>query len=146
MENRLFNPYQSFGDIHFGEHYLEVRKKLNAPVEQQYVDNVAKNFYDFFDDLNLKVEYDYDNNVLSIEAYNNGSFDFIFLEQNLNKMSYKEIEELLKTVDEKAAPFSIGIYSPKFGISICSEAFDDENDTRASSFQLVRKDYMTFYK
>jgi hypothetical protein len=146
MQNRIFIPYQSFGDIYFGEHYVEVRKKLNSPVKQQYVDDTAKNFYDFFDDLNLKVEYDYDNNVLSIEAYNNDSFDFIFLEQNLNKMSYKEIEKLLRTADEKVEPFSIGINSPKFGISICGEAFDDENDTRASSFHLVRKDYMNFYK
>lgn len=146
MINRAFIPYTSFGEITFGEHYLTVRQKLNAAFTQQYVQENNKNFYEFFDDLSLKIEYDYENNVLSVEAYNDGSFDFIFLEKNLNKMSFTEIENLLKKEDPKTEPFSIGIYSPKFGISICGKAFDDDNDNKATSFHVVRNDYMTFYK
>jgi hypothetical protein len=146
MQNRLFIPYQSFGDINFGDYYLEVRQKLHSPFTQQCFDENAKNFTDYFDDLGFKVEYDYDNNVLSIETFNDTNFDFIFMEKNLHQMSFQEIEKLLKSEDDKVEPFSIGIYSPKFGISICGEAFDDKNDNSASSFHLVRKDYMTFYK
>jgi hypothetical protein len=142
MQNRQFIPFQSFGDLQFGEHYLDVRKKLNSPFQQYFVDETSTLFYDFFDNINLKIEYDNDNNVLSIEVFNNGNFDFIFAEHNLNPMPFAEIEKLLKAKDDKVEPFSIGIYSPKFGISICGEAFDDDEDNTASSFHVVQKDYM----
>jgi hypothetical protein len=90
----------------------------------------------------LRIEYDNAGNLLGIEVFNDTNLDFIFMEQNLSVMSFEKIELLLRAADDTVEPFSIGIYSKKFGISICGEPMDDNDNNRASSFSLVRKDYM----
>jgi hypothetical protein len=146
MKNRNFIPYKSFGDISFGEHCLEVRKKFNAPFEQVYFYAEAKNFSDHFDELGFKVAYDTNNTVCSIETWNYMNNKFLFLEKNITALSFKELEKLLKDNDEKTEPFSIGIYSPKFGISICYENFDSEPNEPPTSFLVVRIDYRKLHK
>ncbi len=146
MENRKFIPFENFGEIHFGENYLQVREKLNSPFSQVYFDENSKTFSDHFDELGFKIEYDTDNNVLSFETFNDMNFDFYFLDKNLTTMLFSEIETLLKSEDNSTEYFSIGIYSPKFGISICYENFQDEPDEQATSFHIIRKDYMELNK
>jgi hypothetical protein len=141
MTNRKFIPYQGFGDIQFGDYYLDVRKKLDSPFEQVYFDEDVKWFSDHFDDLGFKVEYDLNNKVASIEVWTYLQHEFVFLERNLTPLILKELTEFINDIDEKAEPFSIGVYSPKYGISICSNSF--ESDEPASSFHVVREDYMT---
>jgi hypothetical protein len=140
MTNRKFIPYQGFGDIQFGEYYLDVRKKLDSPFEQVYFDEDAKWFSDHFDDLGFKVEYDIENKVASIEVWTYLQHEFMFMEINLTPLTLYELTEYVKSIDEKAEPFSIGIYSPRYGISICSNSM--KSDEPASSFHVVREDYM----
>lgn len=84
--------------------------------------------------------------MCSIETWNYMNNKFLFLEKNFTALSFKELEKLLKDNDEKTEPFSIGIYSPKFGISICYENFDSEPDEQPTSFHIVRSDYMKLHK
>ncbi|MFM2392413.1 MAG: hypothetical protein RLZZ546_390 [Bacteroidota bacterium] len=144
MTNRKFLPYQGFGDIQFGDYYLDVRKKLDSPFEQVYFDEDAKWFSDHFDDLGFKVEYDLNNKVVSIEVWTYLQHEFVFLEKNLTPLILEELTEFINDIDEKAEPFSIGIYSPKYGISICSNSLED--DEPASSFHVIREDYMTLHQ
>jgi hypothetical protein len=146
MKNRDFVPYISFGEIQFGEDYLAVRKRLNSPFSQVYFDENAKTFSDYFDELGFKMEYDLANTVLSIETFNDMSNPFYFLSSNLTPMTYAQLEQLFKANDLNVEPFSIGFYSPKFGISICYENFEDSPDEITSSFHIVRKDYMEINK
>lgn len=87
------------------------------------------------------MEYDLENKVTSIEAWGDPQNEFIFLEKNVIPLTFAEAKEFLLSVDDKAEPFSIGLYSAKFGISVCSDALDD--DEPASSFCMVRDDCMT---
>ncbi len=146
MKNRDFIPYFSFGDIQFGDKCDEVRKYLNSPFSQVYFDAESKTFSDYFDELGFKIEYDKANTVLSIETFNYMGFSVNFLSNNLTPMTYAELEQFFKTKDPKVEPFSIGFYSPKFGISICFENFDDSPDETTTSFHIVRKDYMEINK
>jgi hypothetical protein len=142
MQNRIFIPYESFGELYFGDNYVVIREKLNSPFTEQFIDGTKVLMYDFFDDFGLRIEYDNLGNLLGIEVFNDSNLDFIFMEQNLSNMSFEKIELMLRKVDDAVEPFSIGIYSKKFGISICGEGIDDDENNRASSFSLVRKDYM----
>jgi uncharacterized protein YuzE len=144
MQNRLFIPYQSFGELHFRDNYISVREKLNSPFSSQFIDDTKRLMYDFFDDLGLRIEYDKDGNLLGIEVFNDNGLDFIFMNQNLSIMGFRDIEMLLQSEGDTVQQFSIGIYSPKFGLSICGEEMEGDEDNRASSFSLVRKDYMSF--
>ncbi len=144
MENRNFIPYESFGVIHFGESITDVRKKLNSPFEQVFFSEESKRFRDFFNDFSLKIEYDSNNTLLSIEAWYDANKSFYFLGKNLMQLTLKELELFLKENDDAVEQFSIGYFSPKFGISICSDSLEEVEP--ASSFYLVRKDYMTIEK
>jgi hypothetical protein len=143
MENRDFIPYQSFGLINFGDSLDEVRKRLNAAYSQVYFSPESTIFHDYYDDLGLRIEYDNSTNiVLSIEAFNDMNLPLYFLGKNLTPLSYAELEQFFKENDPSVEPFSIGFYSPKFGISICFEDFDVSPDDTTSSFAVVCKDYM----
>jgi hypothetical protein len=146
MKNRDFIPYISFGDIQFGDHYEKVRKYLNSPFSQVYFDAESKTFSDYFDELGFKIEYDEANMVLSIETFNDMNFSVNFLSNNLTPMTYAQLQQLFKANDPNVEPFSIGFYSPKFGISICFENFDDSPYETTTSFHIVRKDYMEVNK
>jgi hypothetical protein len=113
---------------------------LNSPFSSQFIDDTKKLINDFFDDLGLRIQYDGDGKLLRIEFFNDTGLDFIFMNQNLSMMSAQDIEKLLKAEGDSLEFFSIGIYSKKFGISICGEEMDDDEDNRASSFSLVRSD------
>jgi hypothetical protein len=146
MKNRDFTPYISFGKIQFGDDYLLVRERLNSPFSQVYFDENAKTFSDYFDELGFKIEYDLVNTVLSIETFNDMNKPFYFLSRNLTSMTYAQLEQLFKANDPNTKPFSIGLYSPKFGISICFENFEDSPEETTTSFHIVRKDYMEINK
>jgi hypothetical protein len=146
MKNRDFVPYVSFGEIQFGEDYLVVRERLNSPFTQVYFDENTKTFSDYFDELGFKIEYDLANTVLSIETFNDMNNPFYFISNNLTPMTYAQLEQIFKTNDPNTEPFSIGLFSPKFGISICYENFDDSPNETTTSFHIVRKDYMEINK
>jgi hypothetical protein len=146
IQNRAFIPFESFGDIKFGQHYVEVRKMLDAPFTQQYFDSDAKSFTDYFDELGFKVEYDKDNLVLGIEAYNDGNFDFVLGEKNLSKIPFDEIRSYLNSMVNDVEPYSIGFYSPSLGFAVCNDACSDDNPLGASSFCMQRRDYLEVNK
>jgi hypothetical protein len=142
MKNRDFIPYQSFGSINFGDKLDEVRKRLNAVYSQVYFSPESNIFHDYYDDLGFKIEYDATNTVLSVETFNDMNFPVKFLGKNLTSLTYSQLEHFFKENDPNVEPFSIGFYSPKFGISICFENFEDSPDETTTSFHIVRKDYM----
>jgi uncharacterized protein YuzE len=146
MQNRTFIPYESFGELKFGDNYIAVREKLNSPYTEQFKDDTKILMYDFIDDLGLRIEYDNEGNLLGIEVFNDSNLDFIFEGQILSEMSYPKIEKFLRAIDDAVEPFSIGIYSKKYGFSVCGEGIDDDEKNKASSFSLIRKDYMEVNK
>lgn len=144
MENRNYIPFQFFGEIKFGDNYLEVRREINAFYEQHYFDKESKNFSDYFESQSLKVEYDYDNNVLSFYVFFDEKFDFIYQDKNLCKMTFAKVRTYLKTQTDDVLPYDIGFYSTKLGITVCNDNCGDDNEEGWSSLHLVRKEYMDF--
>jgi hypothetical protein len=146
MKNREFTPFVGFGDIKFGATRTEVITLLNAEYQQVRHNPEDKRFCDHYDTLGFKVEYGEDLTVISIETFNDMGLPFQFMKKNLTPMSYAKLERFFKKIDAKTEPFSIGFYSPTWGISVCYSDFQDFPDEPTQSFHIIRKDYMEVMK
>jgi hypothetical protein len=142
MQNRVFTPFISFGNIKFGATRDEVVSLLNADYQEIRHNPEDKRFCDHYDTLGFKVEYGEDLTVISIETFNDMGFSVLFLEKNLTPLSFAKLERFFKKNDYEMKPYDIGFDVPNLGFTVCYTDFEEFPDEVTQSFCMVCKNYI----
>ena len=123
MTNEII-PYMSVGAVNFSDSRALVREKFggNYMAGRYEFDNIVE-LYDFFPDCDVKVTYDENECLGSVEFFKN---DVSFLGEGIVATSYLNLRNKLASLDVNLAIEIGGSFtSYKFGIGV---GYDEEDD------------------
>jgi len=137
MQNKTYEiiPYNSIGNIYFSDRREMVREKIGG--KYIYGVNEFKNIvelYDFFPDQDIKVAYDKNECLGSIEFFKGTVF---FLGMNVMSMPYLEVKRIIRSLDPDLDINEDGFTSYKYGVGVAW----DEEDNIITSVIAFKKDY-----
>lgn len=137
MQNKTYEiiPYKSIGSIYFSDKRESIREKIGGEYlhgTNEFEDMVE--LYDFFPGQDIKVLYDKNECLGSIEFFSGGAF---FLGNEIMNIPYSEMYNIIMHLDSDLESNEEGLTSYKLGIGIAR----NEEDDVITSVIVFKKDY-----